>query len=110
MALLLIGLIILLVCGGIGVWPSVGSHPYSYGPSGLLLVLVVLILLVVLFRRRRVYGWRSDAAKAHVRRRRLRMPPSSPVIRGSAPARGWAKGRMWLLRWLPVELMPATGA
>jgi uncharacterized protein (TIGR03382 family) len=54
MELLLIVLIILLVCAGIGVWPSFGYHDYGYGPSGLLLAVVLLILIVFLVRRRRV--------------------------------------------------------
>jgi Protein of unknown function (DUF3309) len=54
MELLLIVLIILLVFGGIGVWPSVGYHDYGYGPSGLLLAVVLIILIVFLVRRRRV--------------------------------------------------------
>ncbi len=37
MALLLIVLVILLLFGGIGTWPSFGYHQYGYGPSGLLL-------------------------------------------------------------------------
>ena len=41
MELLLIVLVILLLFGGIGIWPSFGYHQYGYGPSGLLLVLVV---------------------------------------------------------------------
>jgi Protein of unknown function (DUF3309) len=110
MELLLMVLIILLLFGGIGVWPSFGSHDYGYGPSGLLLAIVLILLLVVLLRRRRVKGGRSHGAKAHVRRHRVRMPPSSPVILGTCPARGWAKGGPQLLRWLPVELMPAAGA
>jgi hypothetical protein len=54
MELLLIVLIILLVFGGIGVWPSFGYHDYGYGPSGLLLAIVLIILIVFLIRRRRV--------------------------------------------------------
>ena len=46
MGLLLIILVILLLFGGIGTWPSFGYHQYGYGPSGLLLVLVVIILIV----------------------------------------------------------------
>ena len=53
MELLLIVLVILLLFGGIGTWPSFGYHHYGYGPSGLLLVLVVIILIVFLLRRRR---------------------------------------------------------
>jgi hypothetical protein len=53
MELLLIGLIILLVCGGIGVWPSIGYHDYGYGPSGLLLTIVLILLIVFLVRWRR---------------------------------------------------------
>jgi hypothetical protein len=52
--LLLIVLVILLLFGGIGTWPSFGYHHYGYGPSGLLLVLVVIILIVFLLRRRRI--------------------------------------------------------
>jgi Protein of unknown function (DUF3309) len=54
MELLLIVLIILLVFGGIGVWPSFGYHDYGYGPSGLLLAVVLILLIVFLVRRRRV--------------------------------------------------------
>ena len=54
MGLLLIVLVILLLFGGIGTWPSFGYHPYGYGPSGLLLGLVVIILIVFLLRRRRI--------------------------------------------------------
>jgi hypothetical protein len=35
MELLLIVLVILLLFGGIGTWPSFGYHQYGYGPSGL---------------------------------------------------------------------------
>jgi Protein of unknown function (DUF3309) len=54
MELLLIVLVIILLFGGIGTWPSFGYHQYGYGPSGLLLVLVVILLIVFLLRRRRV--------------------------------------------------------
>jgi len=36
MELLLIVLVILLLFGGIGTWPSFGYHQYGYGLSGLL--------------------------------------------------------------------------
>jgi len=54
MGLLLIVLVILLLFGGIGTWPSFGYHPYGYGPSGLLLAILVILLIVVLLRRRRI--------------------------------------------------------
>jgi hypothetical protein len=50
--LVLIVLVILLLFGGIGTWPSFGYHPYGYGPSGLLLAILIIILIVVLLRRR----------------------------------------------------------
>jgi hypothetical protein len=54
MGLLLIVLVILLLFGGIGTWPSFGYHQYGYGPSGLLLAILIIILIVVLLRRRRI--------------------------------------------------------
>jgi hypothetical protein len=54
MGLLLIVLVILLLFGGIGTWPSFGYHQYGYGPSGLLLAIVVIVLIVVLLRQRRI--------------------------------------------------------
>jgi hypothetical protein len=54
MGLLLIVLVILLLLGGIGTWPSFGYHPYGYGPSGLLLAILLIIVIVVLLRRRRI--------------------------------------------------------
>lgn len=54
MEVLLIILVILLLFGGIGTWPSFGYHQYGYGPSGLLFVIVVVVLIVFLLRRRRI--------------------------------------------------------
>jgi hypothetical protein len=54
MELLLIRVLIILLLGGIGTWPSFGYHHYGYGPSGLLFVIVVIVLIVFLLRRRRV--------------------------------------------------------
>ena len=54
MELLLIIVLIIVLFGGIGTWPSFGYHHYGYGPSGLLFVIVVILLIVFLLRRRRV--------------------------------------------------------
>ena len=54
MELLLIVLVIILLFGGIGTWPSFGYHQYGYGPSGLLFVIVIVVLIVFLLRRRRL--------------------------------------------------------
>ena len=54
MELLLIVLVIILLFGGIGTWPSFGYHQYGYGPSGLLFVIVIIVLIVFLLRRRRI--------------------------------------------------------
>ena len=54
MGLVLIVLVILLLFGGIGTWPSFGYHQYGYGPSGLLLAIVLIVLIVMLLRRRRI--------------------------------------------------------
>jgi Protein of unknown function (DUF3309) len=54
MGLVLVVLVILLLFGGIGTWPSFGYHQYGYGPSGLLLAIVLIVLIVVLLRRRRI--------------------------------------------------------
>jgi hypothetical protein len=54
MELLLIVLVIILLFGGIGTWPSFGYHQYGYGPSGLLFVIVIIVLIVFLLRRRRL--------------------------------------------------------
>ena len=54
MELLLIVLVIILLFGGIGTWPSFGYHQYGYGPSGLLFVIVIIVLVAFLLRRRRL--------------------------------------------------------
>lgn len=46
MALILIILLALLMCGGLPVW---GYHPYGYYPSGGLGFVLVILLVLVLF-------------------------------------------------------------